>query len=57
MRTCRDRSRKDSTPYRVEYERPEIEQYTVFVNTPLLESPGGGFGGDEGGLDEEDLDD
>ncbi len=23
--------------------------------SPLMESPGGGFGGDEGGLDEEDL--
>ena len=38
------------------YHSPEIEVLYCGADVPLLESPGAGFGGDEGGLDVEDLD-
>ena len=38
------------------YHSPEIEVLYCGADAPLLDSPGAGFGGDEGGLDVEDLD-
>ena len=38
------------------YQSPAIEYIYCDETAPLLESPGAGFTGDEGGLDVEDLD-
>ena len=38
------------------YHSPEIELLYCGADAPLLDSPGGGFSGDEGGLEIDDLD-
>jgi len=38
------------------YHSPEIEVLYCGADAPLLDSPGGGFSGDEGGLEIDDLD-
>lgn len=48
--------RETGISHRGGYLSPEIEVLLCSESAPLLDSPGGGFGGDEGGLEEEDLD-
>ena len=38
------------------YRRPEMEMLLCDNTSPLLDSPRAGFGGDEGGLEIDDLD-
>ena len=38
------------------YEHPEMEMLLCDNTSPLLDSPTAGFGGDEGGLEIDDLD-